>query len=295
MSICGLWATMSVNIPDFTRYLRSPKGVYWQGLILPTISIVLGLFGIISTSCSKVVYGEYIWDPIELASRWDGPSGRAGAFFVGLCWVVAQIGTNLSANVISYANDMVSLFPKYINIRRGAIFATIIAGWAMVPWKIVASAQSLLTFVAGLAVFLGPISSILACDYWLVKKRAIDVPSLYRRSARYTYVHGYNWRAAVAIFVALIPNLPGLAQAVSPSIQLDSGIRHLYDINYLYGCSTAAFLYWLLSRLFPTTETLLAACIYEDDDVDAADVGKHAYSTMDVKDDVEVSVTQQRS
>jgi NCS1 family nucleobase:cation symporter-1 len=117
MSICGLWATMSVNIPDFTRYLRSPKGVYWQGLILPTISIVLGLFGIISTSCSKVVYGEYIWDPIELASRWDGPSGRAGAFFVGLCWVVAQIGTNLSANVISYANDMVSLFPKYINIR----------------------------------------------------------------------------------------------------------------------------------------------------------------------------------
>jgi NCS1 family nucleobase:cation symporter-1 len=82
---------------------------------------------------------------------------------------------------------------------------------------------------------------------------------------------------------------------VSPSIQLDSGIRHLYDINYLYGCSTAAFLYWLLSRLFPTTETLLAACIYEDDDVDAADVGKHAYSTMDVKDDVEVSVTQQRS
>jgi NCS1 family nucleobase:cation symporter-1 len=117
MSICGLWATMSVNIPDFTRYLRSPKGVYWQGLILPMISIILGLLGIISTSCSKVVYGEYIWDPIELASRWDGPSGRCGAFFVGFCWVVAQIGTNLSANVISYANDMVSLFPKYVNIR----------------------------------------------------------------------------------------------------------------------------------------------------------------------------------
>jgi NCS1 family nucleobase:cation symporter-1 len=85
----------------------------------------------------------------------------------------------------------------------------------MVPWKIVASAQSLLTFVAGLAVFLGPISSILACDYWLVKKRAIDVPSLYRRSARYAYTRGYNWRAAVAIFVALIPNLPGFVDPYS--------------------------------------------------------------------------------
>ena len=124
---------MATNVPDFTRYLKHPRGVYWQGLFLPLISLVLGLFGIISCSAAKVVYDDYIWDPLALAAKWDGPSGRCGAFFVGLCWVVAQIGTNLSANVISFANDMVSLFPKYINIRRGAIFATIVAGWIMVP------------------------------------------------------------------------------------------------------------------------------------------------------------------
>lgn len=117
MSVAGGWATMATNVPDFTRYLKKPQGVYWQGLFLPLISILLGLFGIISTSCSKVVYGEYIWDPLVLAAQWHGPAGRCGAFFVGFTWVVAQIGTNLSANVISCANDMTSLCPKYINIR----------------------------------------------------------------------------------------------------------------------------------------------------------------------------------
>ena len=145
-SITGGWATMATNIPDFTRYLKREQGVYWQVMFLPLIQLVLGLFGIISTSASKVVYGQYIWDPLTLAAQWDGPSGRAGAFFVGFAWVIAQIGTNLSANVISCANDMTSLFPKYINIRRGVIIATITAAWIMVPWKIIHSAASLLSF-----------------------------------------------------------------------------------------------------------------------------------------------------
>lgn len=110
---------MATNVADFTRYLRKPKGVFWQVLFLPLISLLLGLFGIICTSSAQVVYGEYIWDPLALAAKWDGPGGRAGAFFVGFTWVVAQIGTNLSANVISFGNDASSLFPKYINIRRG--------------------------------------------------------------------------------------------------------------------------------------------------------------------------------
>jgi len=103
---------MATNVPDFTRYLKKPQGVYWQGLFLPLISIILGLFGIISTSAAKIVYGEYIWDPLALAAQWEGPAGRCGAFFVGFAWCVAQIGTNLSANVISASNDLTNLFPK---------------------------------------------------------------------------------------------------------------------------------------------------------------------------------------
>ncbi|KXT02191.1 hypothetical protein AC578_5958 [Pseudocercospora eumusae] len=265
MSCAGGWATMATNVPDFTRYLKSPKGVYWQGFFLPFIGLMLGLFGIISCSAAKVVYDEYIWDPLVLANKWDGAAGRCGAFFVGLCWVVAQIGTNLSANVISYANDMTSLFPKYINIRRGVVFAAIIGGWVMVPWKIISSAQSLLTFMTGLAIFLAPISAILACDYWLVKKRHIDVPSLYRRHARYSYRHGINWRAAVAFLCSVTPNIPGLARAVNPSIHLDSGIIHLYDMNYLWGLFSASFVYFTLSYFFPAPETLISESIHDDE------------------------------
>ena len=207
---------MSTNIPDFTRYLKKPQGVYWQVAFVPLIQLLLGLFGIISTSASKVVYGEYIWDPLVLASKWDGPAGRAGAFFVGFTWVVAQIGTNLSANVISCANDLTSLCPKYINIRRGVILATITAAWIMVPWKIIHSAESLLSFMSGLGIFLAPIAAILGADYWVTKRKHIDVPSLYRAHGRYRYNEfGTNWRAVVAFIISVVPNLPGMA-ATSP-------------------------------------------------------------------------------
>ncbi|KAK3110771.1 hypothetical protein LTR53_014604 [Teratosphaeriaceae sp. CCFEE 6253] len=277
---------MATNVPDFTRYLAKPRSVYWQALFLPLLSIMLGLFGVISTSSAKVVYGEYLWDPLTLAAQWHGPAGRCGAFFVGFTWVVAQIGTNLSANVISASNDLVNLFPKYINIRRGVVLITITAGWVMVPWKIVHSAASLLSFMAGLAIFLCPIAALLATDYWLVKKRNIDVPSLYRKHGRYYYDYGCNWRAAVAFICSVVPNVPGLAKAVNPSVSISPGIEHVYQINYLYGFTTASFLYWTLSHYFPATETLLPACIYDDttmiDGVEWKNDGVHTPEVVEV-------------
>jgi NCS1 family nucleobase:cation symporter-1 len=255
---------MASNIPDFTRYMRNRRGVYWQALMLPAINLLMSVFGTISTSCAKVVYGTYIWSPLELASHWDGPSGRCGAFFVGICWVVAQIGTNLSASVISASNDLTNLFPKYINIRRGVILVSLISGWVMVPWKIVYSAQSLITFISGLAIFLAPIASILAADYWIVKNRNFDVPGLYRRHGRYRYHYGTNWRAAVAFLVAVVPMLPGLASSVSTSVVIGSGIQHLYDCGYLCSFVSGAVIYVILSKVFPPTETLLAEPIYDD-------------------------------
>lgn len=142
MSITGGWATMATNIPDFTRYLRKPEGIYWQALFLPVIKLVVAMFGIICTSSAKVVYREYIWDPLTLAAQWHGPAGRCGAFFVGFAWVVAQIGTNLSANVISASNDLVNLFPKYVSIRRGVVVITVTAGWIMVSQSNVQTSQT---------------------------------------------------------------------------------------------------------------------------------------------------------
>jgi len=263
---------MATNIPDFTRYLERPQGVYWQVVFLPLISIMLGLFGIISTSCAKIVYGEYIWNPLVLAAQWDGPAGRAGAFFVGFTWVIAQIGTNLSANVISCANDLTNLFPKYINIRRGVIIATITAGWIMVPWKIITSAASLLSFMTGLGIFLAPIAAILACDYWVVKKKSIDIPSLYRRSGRYRYNrYGSNWRAAVAFLISVVPNIPGMAATVNSKLHISEGINRVYEMYYLWGFTSAWVVYWGLSYIWPAKMTLVEATIYEDENVEVLD------------------------
>lgn len=254
---------MATNIPDFTRYMRKPRGIYWQAFMLPAINLLMSVFGTVNTSCAKVLYGEYIWSPLDLAAKWDGPAGRCGAFFVGLCWVIGQIGTNLSASVISGSNDLTNLFPKYMNIRRGAIIIAIVSGWVLVPWKIVYSAGSLITFISGLAIFLSPIAAILAADYWIVKKRNLDVPGLYRRTGRYRYHWGCNWRPAVAFLVAVVPLLPGLAAQVNPNVDISLGLQHMYDCNYLYGFLSGGLMYVLLSKFFPAQETLTDAPIYD--------------------------------
>ncbi|KAK6000566.1 hypothetical protein QM012_003291 [Aureobasidium pullulans] len=116
----------------------------------------------------------------------------------------------------------------------------------------------------GLAIFLAPIAALLCTDYWLVKKCNLDVPALYRRRNRYWYTGGVNWRAAVAFLVAVIPNIPGLAKSVNPSIFINDRIQHIYDLNYLYGFCSAAIVYYAVNVAFPARQTLLDSPIYED-------------------------------
>jgi NCS1 family nucleobase:cation symporter-1 len=107
-----------------------------------------------------------------------GHGGRAAAFFDATSWYIAQIGTNITANSISAANDLTVLFPRFINIERGCVIAAIFGGWVIVPWKIFSSAETFLSFMGGYAVFLALIAGILASNYWLVLKQHIDVPAL---------------------------------------------------------------------------------------------------------------------
>lgn len=152
-----LRSTVGVNIPDFTRYMRKPQSSLTQGVWFPLVCSWIAIIGIVVTSTSGVLYGEYLWDPITIIDTWDGPGGRAAAFFAGVSWCLAQICVNISATVVSGANDMASLWPKWINIKRGAIIITIVGGWVMVPWKILYSASSLLSFMSSLGIFLAPI------------------------------------------------------------------------------------------------------------------------------------------
>jgi NCS1 family nucleobase:cation symporter-1 len=136
-------------------------------------------------------------------------------------------------------------------------------GWVMVPWKIISSASSLLTFMASLAVFLAPISAIIAADFWIVKRKHIDIPSLYRRRGIYRYKGGFNWRAAVVFLISIAPNLPGMAHAVTPSLSVGT-IDRIYDISFMWGFTSAFVIYCALNYFWPATETLVQCTIFDE-------------------------------
>ncbi|KAF7327808.1 hypothetical protein MKEN_00360600 [Mycena kentingensis (nom. inval.)] len=259
-SALGIYATLAVNIPDFTRYAKNERAQYVQIIIIPVAFTLAGFCGMAVATASEVLYGVVIWDPLQLIDRWES---RAAAFFAAFSFALATLGTNISANSLSAANDMTVLLPKYINIRRGQIICAIVGGWALAPWEILSSAPGFLTFMAGYTVFLGPFAALMAVDYWLVHRCAVDVPGMFDPQGRYKYWKGINWRAAVALLFSVTPSLPGLAASINPKIKVGNA-ANLFSIAWLYGFFTAGTIYWALSALFPATETYL----------DKADVGE---------------------
>ena len=280
-SVTGSWSTLACNIPDFSRYARSSRGQFIQLPFLPIIFTLCAVIGIVSTSATGVLWDKkLLWNPLDIIAHWldSGHGGRAAAFFAATSWYIAQVGTNITANSISAANDLTVLFPRYVNIQRGCVIAAIIGGWVIVPWKILSSAETFLAFMGGYAVFLAPIAGILAADYWLVKKQNIDVPALYNPDGRYRYWNGINWRALFALLLATSPNLPGLGYSIglqadgSDSVRITDGAKNLYTFDWLFGFTCSIFVYTALSWIFPAKESLTPVTIYGD----VVDDGMHS-------------------
>ncbi|KIV93343.1 hypothetical protein PV10_04560 [Exophiala mesophila] len=278
-SCTASWSTVGVNIPDFTRYLKKPKAALTQSVFFPILCSWVAIIGVVVASASYMIYNEYVWDPIAIIDTWDGPGGRAGAFFAGLSWLIAQICVNMSATVISGANDLVNLFPKWFNIRRGSILITIIGGWAMVPWKILHSASSLLSFMGSLGIFLAPTMGILITDFYIVKRQRLDLPALYQPHARYRYIAGVNWRAMAALLCSIIPALPGLAYNVNPNVDIGGAI-YISQFNWYYGIVVASVVYGATSLIWPATETLVPCMI---DSIDDAEMQRDFEKKLDVE------------
>ncbi len=175
-SVIGNYATLSVNMPDFSRY--SKASVQWQWLYVPMLPIVftfISFIGIAATSAGQQHYGQLDWNPATLISNWPN---RSCQFFAGFAFCLAALGVNISANSLSAANDLAALFPSYINIRRGQLICALVA-WVMVPWKILATASGFLNFMSAYSVFLGPIAAILVWDFWWVHDMKYDIVALY--------------------------------------------------------------------------------------------------------------------
>ncbi|OQD84995.1 hypothetical protein PENANT_c011G09405 [Penicillium antarcticum] len=262
-SITGGFSTLAVNISDFSRFSKKPGSPVWQLPMIPLFKVITGLFGIIAAGASKQLYGTILWSPLEIIAQWQGSSGgRAAAFFCGTLWLLAQICNNVSANSVSFANDVVTMCPKWINIKRGMIMCILLGGWALCPWIIIRSGKTFLSFMGAYSIFMAPIAGILCCDYWVIKRRKYDVPALFDPKGIYYYRLGTNWRALLCNLVVIVPLLPGLAHAVTPdNVSIDTGLQHLYAINYLYGFSLSFGLYFVLNHVWPNRASLVSAVV----------------------------------
>ncbi|KZS93119.1 hypothetical protein SISNIDRAFT_455091 [Sistotremastrum niveocremeum HHB9708] len=261
-STIGNYATLSVNIADFSRYSRVPHNRQLVQLALPIIFTFLAFIGIAVASATQTLYGgPAIWDPAIIISKWDN---RAAKFFAAFAWGLASLGVNISANSVSAANDLTALFPRFVNIRRGQILCAVLGAWALVPWKILESAISFLNFMAAYAVFLGPIAAIMIVDFWIIHKTKLDIVAMYHPQSIYVYSHGVNMRAVVAFIIGVAPNLPGFIQAVNPKINAHGG-TFLFDIAWLLGFVLTFVTYWVINLIWPATETILDKAVLPDD------------------------------
>jgi nucleobase:cation symporter-1, NCS1 family len=231
----GFWATVALNIPDFTRYAKSQKAqMAGQALGLPTAMTIYSFIGVAVTSASVVIFGQAIWDPVALLGRFHEPV-IASIALVAL--LVATLNTNVAANVVSPSNDFSNLNPRLISFRTGGLITGVI-GILMMPWKLLSDFNSyIFGWLVGYSGLLGPIAGIMIADYFVVRSRNLDLAALYRRGGAYEYSRGFNWRAMVALALGVLVALVGL---------LLPALRWLYDYAWFVGFLISAVAYCVL-------------------------------------------------
>jgi NCS1 family nucleobase:cation symporter-1 len=248
-AMVGFWATLSLNIPDFTRYARSQRDqLLGQAIGLPTTMTLFAFIGVAVTSTTPTLFGETIWDPNVLLGRMAEGGGGAGLLTVAVSLFalsIATLSTNIAANVVSPANALINADPARFDFRTGG-FITAAIGLCMFPWKILSSTGGyIFTWLIGYSALLGPIGGILIADYFLWRRGVLDVPDLYRHDGRYGYRGGYNPIALGALALAVAPNVPGFLHAAG-AITTPLGVWDtVYTYAWFVGFGLAGALYLL--------------------------------------------------
>ena len=245
----GYWATLSLNIPDFTRYASSQRSqMLGQAIGLPTTMTAFAFIGVAVTSATIVIFGAPIWDPIVLVTR---IGGTAVIIIAALVVLTAQLHTNMAANVVSPANDFSHLNPRKISFVAGGLI-TALVGILMMPWKLYSGASAyIFTWLIGYSSLMGALGGILICDYWLLRKQRLDVDDLFRMNGRYSYWGGVNPRAVIALVLSVLPVAPGfLRAAVTPGgrVANPNFFDQLYSYAWFVTFGLSFLIYWLLMR-----------------------------------------------
>jgi nucleobase:cation symporter-1, NCS1 family len=208
----GFWATLSLNIPDFTRYAHTQRDqVVGQVLGLPTTMGLFSFIGVAVTSATVVIYGEIIWDPILVVTRFKNP---LVLFVALLALCLATLATNIAGNIVSPANDFANLSPRKISFRTGGLITGVL-GIVIQPWRLVADPSGyIFTWLVGYSALLGSIGGVLIADYFVIRKTELQLEQLYQRNGIYWYKNGFHVAAIVALAAGILPNLPGFLGTV---------------------------------------------------------------------------------
>ena len=245
----GYWATLSLNIPDFTRYAKNQRSqALGQALGLPTTMTAFAFIGVAVTSATIVIFGKAEWDPVVLVTK----IGGAGVvMFSALVVLAAQLTTNMAANVVSPSNDFSNLSPRRISYVTGGLITAVI-GIVMMPWKLYSDAAAyIFTWLLGYSSLMGALGGILIADYWVLRRQQLDVNDLFREQGRYTYRNGVNPRAIVALVLSVLPVVPGFIRAVSVpggTVKDPNFFDHLYSYAWFITFALSFVLYLLLMR-----------------------------------------------
>ena len=241
-AMIGFWATLSLNMPDFTRFGRSQREqVIGQTVALPTTMVVFAAMGVIITSAAVVIYPKSpmseLWDPVKLVGHFSHPLVIAVSMFTV---VVATLAVNIAANVVSPANDFANAFPKWISFRTGGLITGIV-GILMMPWRLLADPSGyIFAWLLGYSGGLGSIAGVLIADYWLVRDKNLALADLYRENGVYRYAAGWNWRAVVATLAGCVLAWIGL---VVPAL------KGMYDYAWFVGFIVAFGLHFILMKV----------------------------------------------
>jgi NCS1 family nucleobase:cation symporter-1 len=242
----GFWATLSLNIPDFTRYARSQRDqVLGQALGLPATMAFYSFIGVAVTSATIAIYGEAIWDPVDLLSKFRNPLVLSVAM-VSLC--LATLATNIAANVVGPANDFSHLWPKRISFRTGGLITGVV-GILIQPWKLIADPSGyIFRWLVAYSSLLGAVGGILIADYYLIRRTRLDLDGLYRPAGPYWYAGGFNPAALIALVVGIAPCVPGFLGTIGV-MEVGPAWMAMYNYAWFISFGLSATSYLILMKV----------------------------------------------
>ncbi len=249
-AVVGFWATLSLNIPDFTRYAKSQKAqIRGQAIGLPPSMTLFAFIGVVVTSATAIIYGQTEWDPVALAGKFENKIMVSLAMF-GI--VISTLATNIAANIVSPANDFSNLAPKKINFKLGG-YITGVLGILIFPWKLVALPDNyIFSWLIAYSALLGPVGGIMIADYYFIRKQQLNVPELYSHSGQYRFNNGFNRYAILALVLGILPNVPGFLLQIKlvSSSAFPYWISQLYHYAWFVGFFVSGIAYMLFMRSY---------------------------------------------